>query len=83
MAVSPEELKALSRLLDQALALVPSDRAGWLGTLTGPDAEHRVTLAQLLSEADAPDDPFLTRAELDSLRGIAPPRQAGDPPDDH
>src|SRR6266853_710233 len=68
MAAGPAELQALSRLLDQALALSPAERSNWLDTLSGPDALHRDKLAQLLADADAPDDPFLTRPALRRLR---------------
>jgi serine/threonine-protein kinase len=71
MAVGPAELKTLSRLLDEALALHPSERGGWLAALSGRDAGHRATLAQLLAEADNPDDRFLTRPGLDDLRDAA------------
>jgi len=64
MAVGPAELQALSRLLDEALALAPGERSAWLDALTGADAGHRHRLAQLLAEADAPDDLFLTRPAL-------------------
>jgi eukaryotic-like serine/threonine-protein kinase len=80
MTVGPAELKTLSRLLDQALALAPSERAGWLGALTGSDAEHRVTLAQLLCDADAPEDSFLTRPGQGPLGGIAPARRQSEQP---
>jgi hypothetical protein len=68
MSVGPAELKTLSRLLDEALALHPSERARWLASLNKRDAGHRNTLAQLLAEADKPDDPFLTRPDLGDLR---------------
>jgi serine/threonine-protein kinase len=70
MVVGPAELKTLSRLLDEALALHPSERASWLSSLDGRDARHRATLVQLLAEADNPDDRFLTRPSLDELRGV-------------
>ena len=62
MSVSPLELRTLSRLLDEALALGPCERGRWLAGLTGPDARHRDTLARLLAEAERPDDGFLARA---------------------
>src|SRR5258708_34233280 len=79
MAAGPAELQALSRLLDEALALAPGERSGWLDSLTGSDAGHRHTLTQLLADAEAPDDPFLTRPELGRLRRVGPghPEQAG------
>ena len=77
MAAGPAELRALSRLLDEALALTPSERGGWLEHLSGDDASHRDTLAQLLAEADAPDDPILTRPALGRFRG-APPTPASE-----
>jgi hypothetical protein len=61
IAVGPAELKTLSRLLDEALALPPSERSRWLAALSGSDAIHRNTLGQLLAEADRPDDRFLAR----------------------
>jgi DNA-binding PucR family transcriptional regulator len=66
--VGPAELKTLSRLLDEALALAPAERMRWLEALSGSDAIHRNTLAQLLAEADRPDDPFLIRPWLGQLR---------------
>jgi serine/threonine protein kinase/tetratricopeptide (TPR) repeat protein len=80
MAVGPAELRTLSRLLDEALALDPSERSRWLASLSGSDAGHRNTLAQLLAEADRPDDRFLTRPKLGRPRGSAhgpPNEQAG------
>jgi tetratricopeptide (TPR) repeat protein len=71
MTAGPAELRALSRLLDQALALTPAERSGWLDALAGSDADHRDRLAQLLAAADAPDDPFLTRPALGRLRGAS------------
>ena len=64
MSVGPMELRTLSRLLDEALALGPSERGRWLAALNGPDARHRDTLARLLAEAERPDDRFLTRPGL-------------------
>ncbi len=40
---------ALNRLLDQALALAPADRAAWLDALGGADAGLRPTLEHLLA----------------------------------
>jgi len=57
--VAPAELKTLSRLLDEALALAPSERNRWLANLSGPDAIYGNTLEQLLAEADTQDDSFL------------------------
>ena len=71
MTAGPAELRALSRLLDEALALAPAERSAWLDALTGADAGHRHTLAQLLAQADAPDDLFLTRPPLGPFRGGA------------
>jgi serine/threonine protein kinase len=61
MAVGSSQLRTLSRLLDQALALEPSERGRWLASLAGSDAGHRDMLEQLLAEADEPDDRFLAR----------------------
>ncbi len=72
MRSSPAELRTLSRLLDQALALAPSARGGWLAGLRGPDAAYRDTLAHLLAEADAPDDAFLTRPAIGRWRASEP-----------
>src|SRR5882757_4475230 len=76
MAAGPAELQALSRLLDEALALAPGERSGWLDSLTGSDAGHRHTLTQLLADAEAPDDPFLTRPGLGRLRRVGPGQPA-------
>ena len=59
--MGPAELKTLSRLLDEALALPPSERSRWLAALNGSDAIYRNTLGPLLAEADRPDDRFLAR----------------------
>jgi hypothetical protein len=68
MSVGPAELKTLSRLLDEALLLPPSERGRWLASLSGSDAVHRKTLAQLLAAADEPDERFLTHPGLGRLR---------------
>jgi len=72
MAVNPAELKTLSRLLDEALSLPRSERIVWLSSLRGSDAGHRATLAQLLAEAERPDDGFLTRPGIGHLQQAAP-----------
>ncbi|HEX4586322.1 MAG TPA: serine/threonine-protein kinase, partial [Burkholderiaceae bacterium] len=78
MAVGPAQLRTLSRLLDEALALEPSERASWLASLRDSDAGHRDMLEQLLAEADRPDDRFLTRRDLGHLRVVRPQlEQAG------
>src|SRR6267154_2193335 len=75
MAVGPAELRTLSRLLDEALALSPSERTGWLASLGGSDAGHRDQLAQLLAESDQTDDRFLTSYRgLGHLHGLAQSR---------
>lgn len=71
--MGPAELKTLSRLLDQALALAPPERNRWLAALRGSDAAYRITLGQLLADAENPDDlflrrPFLTRPGFGRLR---------------
>jgi serine/threonine protein kinase len=70
--VNPAELKTLSRLLDQALSLPRSERIAWLSSLRGSDAGYRATLAQLLAEAERPDDGFLTRPGIGHLQQAAP-----------
>src|ERR1700726_2387703 len=72
MAVGPAELRTLSRLLDEALALSPSERSSWLASLAGSDAGHRDQLAQLLADSDQTDDRFLTSYRgLGHLHGLA------------
>jgi serine/threonine-protein kinase len=82
MVVGPAELRTLSRLLDEALALAPSERGRWLASLGGSDARHRDTLALLLADAERPDDPLLNRPGLGHLRPGARHRQ-GEPPGGH
>ncbi len=48
MPASAAQWPALSRLLDDALALPPEQRPAWLAQLAGADAEHRQTLSDLL-----------------------------------
>jgi eukaryotic-like serine/threonine-protein kinase len=80
MAAGPAELSALSRLLDDALALQPEQRNDWLKSLSGEDAVHRETLARLLDDADQPDDdPLLTRPQLGRFRSPGPRLQAEQP----
>ncbi len=76
MAAGPDELRALSRLLDEALALAPSERTVWLGGLHGEDAAHRHTLEKLLSDAESPDDPLLTQPSLGELRNFVPAQES-------
>jgi hypothetical protein len=68
MSFGPAELRTLSRLLDEALSLAPSERSRWLTALHGPDAGYRDTLARLLAEADRPDGRFLARLGPGRLR---------------
>jgi hypothetical protein len=64
------ELKDLSRLLDDALALPPERRQTWLDSLTGADLRHRATLARLLAEAEEPpDSPLKLRPDAWAGRG--------------
>src|SRR5579864_8939890 len=79
MPASPAELRTLSRLLDEALALAPSERGRWLAGLCGPDAGHRDRLERLLADADAPDDRFLTRPAIGQWRASAPTQPSEHP----
>ena len=72
MAVGPAELRTISRLLDEALALAPHERERWLSGLNGSDAGHRTTLALLLADADSPDEQFLTRPRMRPSGSFAP-----------
>jgi serine/threonine protein kinase/tetratricopeptide (TPR) repeat protein len=76
---SPAELRTLSRLLDEALALAPAERSRWLAGLCGSDAGHRDQLAGLLADADAPDDRFLARPALGHWRAGAPTEPSEQP----
>ena len=49
MPASAAQWPALSRLLDEALALPPGQRQAWLAALEGADAEFRDTLGSLLA----------------------------------
>jgi eukaryotic-like serine/threonine-protein kinase len=79
MTSSPAELRTLSRLLDQALALAPSARRAWLAGLYGSDAAYRDRLAQLLADADAPDDGFLTQPAIGRWRASEPMQPSEQP----
>ncbi|MFO1336975.1 MAG: serine/threonine-protein kinase [Burkholderiaceae bacterium] len=56
MSLARAELARLSELLDQALDLPASKRTAWLDDLPPADAALRPRLAELLADAEAPDD---------------------------
>jgi tetratricopeptide (TPR) repeat protein len=78
MAASAAELRTLSRLLDQALALDPAQRAGWLAGLCGSDAGHRDRLALMLADANS-DDQFLATPAIGHWRASEPDQPAEQP----
>jgi serine/threonine protein kinase len=78
LTLSPDQLRALSLLLDQALDLAAEERAGWLENLPADQAPLRPLLAEMLAnhgEADMPLPPLpeYSERELDALApGEAP-----------
>jgi eukaryotic-like serine/threonine-protein kinase len=52
MALSPDDLQLLSRLIDQALALPVADRQAWLEALMSPEDSLRPHLQRALANAD-------------------------------
>ena len=78
MAASAAELRTLSRLLDEVLALDPAQRAGWLAGLCGSDAGHRDRLALMLADANS-DDQFLATPAIGHWRASAPDQPAEQP----
>src|SRR5882672_10868629 len=56
MPVSATDLKALSRLLDEALALAPGARPAWLAALPPPDIHFRGQLERMLSTTGTSDE---------------------------
>ena len=48
MTLDLSALRALDRLLDEALDLAPGDREAWIGALAGDDARHAPLLRELL-----------------------------------
>ncbi len=64
-----DEWSAISQLLDEALALLPQERAAWLESLCGDKARHRATLRALLqTQSDLEEDDF-----LQTLPPLVPP----------
>lgn len=57
MALSPDDLQLLSRLIDQALALPVADRQAWLEALTPPQDSLRPQLQRALANADDAEQP--------------------------
>jgi eukaryotic-like serine/threonine-protein kinase len=51
LQLTAERMSRLGRLLDEVLVLESSQRAAWLDTLGGEDAELRPVVAELLSQA--------------------------------
>lgn len=74
MPASAEQWPALSRLLDEALALPAEQRHPWLARLVGRDAEFRKTLGDLLdTQASIETDDFLqSLPTLKALRKETP-----------
>jgi hypothetical protein len=69
---------AISRLLDDVLALAPADRAPWLDRLATVDTAHHLTLRELLATLErVEEDDFLTELpRLDVEK--APPFRGAD-----
>ncbi|CAN5470601.1 hypothetical protein BH11PSE9_BH11PSE9_06270 [soil metagenome] len=77
MPANAEQWPALSRLLDEALALPPEHRPAWLAGLGGPEAIYRKTLSDLLAtQASIETNDFLQALpELPALGPEAPAEQ--------
>lgn len=73
----PDRWSDFSRLLDVALTLPASGRAGWLADLTGADAELRAHLSQVLASADANADAAFLSAPRMPHDAAADPLQPG------
>ena len=68
----PEEVSELSRLLDAALALDPTERATWLAELEKTQPETANHLRSMLAQTQATDTSLLPRLpELDSDDAVA------------
>ncbi|MBL8333672.1 MAG: serine/threonine protein kinase, partial [Rubrivivax sp.] len=80
--IDPERLRSLNALLEQALALPPAERDGWLAAISAPDQTFVPELRRLLQRAAAETDSFMRQpagAALDALAGAeAPADQPGD-----
>ena len=63
MALSPEQIETLSKLLDVALELEPSEREAWMASLT-PEEQ---ALAEPLREMLANDDKLAADQRFDQL----------------
>src|SRR4029077_14087905 len=79
LSLGPEDIRALSKLLDQALDLPEADREAWLCSLTGADALLVPRLRQILTQdggaASGLTLPTLTKGDADDLEDMA----EGDP----
>ncbi|MEQ1684596.1 MAG: protein kinase [Burkholderiaceae bacterium] len=74
----PEHWRRFSELLDDAMALAASERAGWLAALSGSDAELEPWLAAVLRDLPAAHAPgFLTGPQLRSESAADPSLHAG------
>jgi serine/threonine-protein kinase len=77
----PHRWSDFSRLLDLALALPEPERGPWLAALSGPDAELRPHLAQVLASADAnAGEAFLSAPRLppgNPADGLQPGQRVG------
>lgn len=69
MALTPTDIAALSRLLDEALALDPDQREAWLSALPAEHQAHADRLREMLAQEAGLD----TDERLSAL-----PRLAGD-----
>ena len=60
MPIAPQDIAAVSRLLDEALSLPAPEHASWLEGLVGERALHREALRALLAhQAQVETDDFL------------------------
>jgi hypothetical protein len=75
-ALTPADLASLSRLLDEALALAPGERAAWLARVAPP--RWRDELAQMLADQARLDDgdAFATLPRL--AAALQPPARPGE-----
>jgi serine/threonine protein kinase/tetratricopeptide (TPR) repeat protein len=79
LSLGPEDIRALSKLLDQALDLPEADREAWLCSLSGPEAQLVPRLRQMLAQDAAGTSgltlPTLTKRDPDHLKEVT----GGDP----
>jgi hypothetical protein len=79
LSLRPEEIRALSELLDEVLELPEAEREAWLCSLRGPNAHLVPKLRQILTQDPGGGSgltfPALTKRAVDDLEDMA----GGDP----